>query len=176
MGPDELQAFLRRLDPDEVADFLGVADEDKRDEALLRLNEDRRKKVEFLLGFGPKSAGGLMNLDYVSVDVSRDIEGVAERVRKHEGKTGRIPTIFVTEDDELVGELPGQVLAMEDGSVDLRGHVCETSVVTYDTPEDEVVDVFRRNSGSCRGARRRQGNNGCHLRRRLPPRHRGPDG
>lgn len=149
MSPEELQPFLRNLDPDEAADVLGLADEDTREEALRRLNEDRRKKVEFLLEFGPESAGGLMHLNYVSVEKKRDLGAVAERVRRYEEQTGQVPTVFVTDEGDVVGELPGQVLAMADEeSVDIGEYVRETPVVTYDAPEGEVVDVFRRNPES----------------------------
>ena len=146
MTNEQLRQFVRRLDPDEVADVLGLADENTRADVLRRLDEDRREKVEFLLGFSPESAAGLMHLDYVTVGIDRDLDAIAQRVQRHEARTGRIPTILVTEDEELVGELPGQVLAMLDReSVDLRDHVNETPVVTYDTPDTAVVDVFREN-------------------------------
>jgi len=151
MSREELQGFLRRLDPDEVADVLGLIDEDRREEALRRLDEERREKVEFLLEFSPESAGGLMRLNYVTVDKRRNLDEVAERVRRYEEKTDEVPTIFVTDGEDIVGELPGQVLAMtgeDDEAVDIGEHVRGTPAVSYDTPEDDVVDVFRENPES----------------------------
>ena len=149
MDREQLRGFVRRLDPDEVADVLGLTDEDTRASVLRRLDEDRRERAEFLLEFSPESAAGLMHLDYVTVDVRRDLDEVARRVQRHEARTDRVPTIFVTDDEELLGELPGQVLAMADqGSIDLGDHVQETPVVGYDVPDTEVVDVFRENPES----------------------------
>jgi magnesium transporter len=149
MDREGLQRFVRRLDPDEVADVLVLADEETREAVLRRLDEDRRERTEFLLGFSPESAGGLMHLDYVTVGVDRDIEEVARRVERHEERTGRFPTVFVTEDEGLLGELPGQILAMVDREgVDLRDHVRETPAVGYDTSDEDVVDVFRANPES----------------------------
>ena len=145
----QLGRFVNRLDPDEVADVLGLADESRREAALRRLDEERRGKVEFLLGFAPESAAGLMRLNYVTVDVDRDLETVASRVQTHEERTGEFPTVLLTEGEELLGELPGQVLAMtHEGAVDLRDHVLELPVVAYDTPEASVVDVFREHPES----------------------------
>ncbi|WP_224448346.1 magnesium transporter [Haloprofundus salilacus] len=144
MDREQLRGFVRRLDPDEGADVLGFAGEETRSAVLKRLDEDRREKVEFLLGFSPESAAGLMHLDYVTVGVERGVDAIARRVQRFETQTGRIPTIFITEGGELLGELPGQVLAMGDGDVvDLRNHVRETPAVTYDTTDTDVVDVFR---------------------------------
>ena len=48
-----------------------------------------------------------------------------------------------------MGELPGQVLALTDlDSVDLHDHVHETPTVAYDTPDTDVIDVFRANPES----------------------------
>ncbi|MDT3434088.1 magnesium transporter [Haloarcula sp. 1CSR25-25] len=149
MDREQLQRFVRRLDPDEVADVLGLADEETRERVLQRLDDDRRQRAEFLLEFSPESAAGLMHLDYVTVDVDRSLADVARRVERHEERTGRFPKIFITDGDDLIGELPGQTLAMTDGdTVDLRDHVRATPSVRFDSPDTDVVDVFRANPES----------------------------
>jgi magnesium transporter len=141
---EQLQRFVRRLDPDEVADVLGLVDEGTREDVLRQLDEDRREKAEFLLEFDPETAAGLMHLDYVTVGVERSLEQVAARVQRYEERTGNVPTILVTEGEDLVGELPGQALAMGDrDEVDLRELVHETPAVSFDSPDTDVLDVFR---------------------------------
>jgi magnesium transporter len=144
MDAEGLRAFVRRLDPDEATDVLGFADRETREVVLRRLDEDRREKIEFLLEFSPESAAGHMHLDYVTVGSQRPISEVARRVRRHEDRTDRFPTIFVTDGDELVGELPGGTLALTDDE-DILDHVIETPAVRYDSPDTDVVDVFRSN-------------------------------
>lgn len=115
MDRSELEAFIDLLDPDEVTDVLGYADEETRATVLSTLATERREKIEFLLSFDPESAAGLMDLDFVTVDESRAFPEVTERVRRFEERTGRVPTIFVTDDDDdLPGELPGIGLSMAD--------------------------------------------------------------
>ena len=144
-----LRRFVRRLDPDEAADVLWLVDEETRESVLRGLDEDRRERTEFLLGFSPESAAGLMHLDYVTVSVDRGLSEVARRVQRHEERTGRFPHVFVTDGDDLLGELPGQTLAMIDREpVDLREHVHETPAVRYDTDDEEIIDVFRTNPES----------------------------
>jgi magnesium transporter len=145
MDREGLRAFVRRLDPDEATDVLGFADEETRRAVLRQLDEDRREKIEFLLGFGPETAAGLMHLDYVLVGTERTLADVARRVRRHEERTDRFPTVFVTDGDELLGELPRGVLALTDEDVDLLDHVVETPTVRYDSPDTDVVEVFRAN-------------------------------
>ncbi|MEF8782324.1 MAG: magnesium transporter [Haloarculaceae archaeon] len=149
MSDEQLRAFVRRLDPDEATDVLGYADEDTRETVLRRLDEDRRERIEFLLAFSPESAAGMMHLDYVTVDADRSFEEIAARVRRHEERTGRFPVVFVTDGEDLLGELPGHTLAMsERESVDIRDYVRETPSVRYDRPDTEVLEVFRANPES----------------------------
>jgi magnesium transporter len=148
LDDDQLREFVRLLDPAEVADVLGFADEERRADVLAELGEHRRKKAAYLLEFSPESAAGLMHLDYITVGVDRSLEEVARRVQRHEEQIGRVPTIFVTDDDGLLGELPGQVLAMTGADVNLRDHVTDTPTVAFDSDDSDVVDVFRGNPES----------------------------
>ncbi|WP_336327652.1 magnesium transporter [Halovenus sp. HT40] len=149
MNTDQLQSFVRRLDPDELTDVLALAPEDRREQVLRQLDQTRREKVEYLLGFEAESAAGLMRLNYITIDIERGLDTVAERVRKHEAKTGEVPTILVTDNGDLAGQLPGQVLAMADGKpVDLAEHIRAIPSVPYNAPDTTVADVFRDNPES----------------------------
>jgi magnesium transporter len=147
MSRSELEAFTDRLDPDEVTDVLGYADAETREAVLGTLDAERREKIDFLLSFDPESAAGVMTLDYVTVDAGRSFSEVTERVRRFEERTGQVPTIFVTDGDELLGELPGAALSVADASSEsITDHVRETPSVRYDRDDEEVLEVFRRNS------------------------------
>ncbi|WP_207592564.1 magnesium transporter [Halomontanus rarus] len=152
----QLREFVRRLDPDEATDVLLLADEETRETVLRRLDDDRREKVAFLLEFSPESAAGMMHLDYVTVERDRSLEEVARRVRRYEDRTDRYPTIFVTDDGELLGELPAATLATAEfeGAWDadsetvseyVADHIAETPTVRYDSTETDVLEVFRTN-------------------------------
>lgn len=147
MGRSQLERFTDRLDPDEVTDVLGYADAETREAVLATLDAERREKIDFLLSFDPESAAGLMNLDYVTVDRSRGFDEVAERVRRFEERTGRVPTILVTDADGLLGELPGAALSVAAPETErIADHIEETPSIRYDRDDEEVLAAFRRNS------------------------------
>lgn len=149
MNVDQLHRFIRGLDPDEAADVLAFSTDDIRDEILQRVDADRRQKIEYLLEFSPETAAGLMHLDYVTVEVDQGIDDIERRVQRYEAQSDQMPTIFVTDDEELVGELPGQTLALSsDDVLDLRDHIVPTPTVRYDTPDSDVVETFRENPES----------------------------
>ncbi|WP_281196024.1 magnesium transporter [Halorubrum sp. F4] len=146
MSRSELETFIDRLDPDEVTDVLGYTDEETREALLATLDSERREKIDFLLSFNPESAAGVMSLDYVTVDETRDFPDVVERVRRFEERTGQVPTIFVTADGELQGELPGAALSVaDDETAKLGDYVQETPHVRYDRDDEEVLEVFKQN-------------------------------
>jgi len=145
MSRPQLEQFTDRLDPDEVTDGLGYATEETREALLATLEDARREKVEFLLSFSPESAAGLMNLDYITVDAATGFDEVTARVRRFEARTGRVPTIFVIRGGELLGELPGVALSMADADDALTEFLEETPSVRYDSDDEAVLEVFRRN-------------------------------
>lgn len=147
MSRSQLKTFIQRLDSDEVTDVLGYADEETREAVLSTLDSERREKIAFLLSFDRESAAGLMSLDFVTVSVDRTFPDVIERVRRFEERTGQVPTIFVTdEEDELLGELPGATLSVADSESEaILDYVTETPHIRYDRDDEAVLDVFQQN-------------------------------
>lgn len=149
MSQDQLDQFIRRIDPDEATDVLQLADEKTQTVSLQRLDEDRRERIGFLLDFDPESAAGMMNLNYITLDAGSSFGAVAQRVRRYEERIGRFPTIFITDGDELLGELPSQALAMADReSVEVTDHIHEIPTIGYDRPDTDALEVFRANPES----------------------------
>jgi magnesium transporter len=146
LSRDQLRTFVRRLDPDEATDVLGYAGEETREAVLSALRSDRREKIDFLLSFDPESAAGVMDTDYVTVEADRGFAAVVERVRRFEDRTGRVPTILVTDAGRLLGELPGATLSVgERREEELADQVQEIPQVRYDREDEKVLEVFRTN-------------------------------
>ena len=103
MDRQEIRQFVRRLDPDDATDVIGLLDGETQEAVLSQLDTDRRERIEFLLKFSPDSAAGMMDLDYVTVDKDQGFEEVARLVRRYEARTGRFPTVLVTDGDEVLG-------------------------------------------------------------------------
>jgi len=95
---------------------------------------------------------------------------VAERVRRFEERTGRVPTIFVTDREEFLGELPGTALSVADPETErITDHLRETPSVRYDRADEEVLAVFpSEQRADRRGARRGRRHPRCDSRERPP--------
>jgi magnesium transporter len=145
MTREQLESFIHGLDPDEVTDVLGYADADTRESVLQTLDSRRREKIDFLLSFNPESAAGLMDLEFITVDSDSAFQTVVERVRRFEDRTGRLPTILVTDPDGLLGELPGTALSVAGDEESLTEYVKPIPQVRYDREDEDVLEVFRLN-------------------------------
>ena len=141
---DEIVNLLHYLDPDEVTDLLQNLDAHRRRKILRKLSEDIKEKVEFLLKFNPKTAAGVMSLDYIEISKNLTFEKISKIIQKHEKRTGKFPAMLVVEDGFLVGELAGYVLALHKGKEKISNYVKKIPHIKYNLDQSEVVEIFRR--------------------------------
>lgn len=141
---EEIIKLLHYLDPDKATDLLQCIDKHRRKNVTKRLSDDKRGKVEFLLRFNPKTAAGIMSLDYVEVEKKATIREVSKTIQEHEKRTGRFPTILIVEDGFFIGELPGHSIAMRKGDDKVGRHIKNIPKIRYDIDENEVIRIFRR--------------------------------
>lgn len=70
MADDEVAALLGRMRADDAADAIADLRQSRRRRVLELMPGPQRTKVITLMGFNPDSAGGLMNVDFVSCAAS----------------------------------------------------------------------------------------------------------
>lgn len=73
MPDDEVAALLSRMRADDAADAIADLRQSRRRRVLDLMPAPQRTKVITLLGFNPESAGGLMNVDFVSCDADTTV-------------------------------------------------------------------------------------------------------
>ena len=75
MDPEEIQAASEQLDLDDLADFVQSLPEKLNREVLRGMRVQDRQRLETVLSYPEDSAGGLMNLDTITVreDVTLDV-------------------------------------------------------------------------------------------------------
>jgi CBS domain-containing protein len=77
----EIAGVLARMRADDAADAIADLPQDRREPVLDLLPAGQRTKVTALLGYNPTSAGGLMNLDFLTLPRDTPVAAVLERVR-----------------------------------------------------------------------------------------------
>lgn len=140
----KLTELVDYLDPDETINLLQNINDRRRKKIIKQLSKDIKEKVEFLLKFNPKTAAGIMSLDYIEVDKNLTFEEISKIILKHEKKTGKFPCILVVEDGFLIGELLGHVLALHKGKEKINKYIKKVPHIKYDRDENEVIETFKK--------------------------------
>ena len=98
--------IIEHLDPNDATDILQRLPNSLRDGLLEKIDSNIKKELSALLKFEPDTAAGIMSLDYVQVEADMTMTEISEKVKVHEQRTGRVPTVIVLDDGKLIGHLP----------------------------------------------------------------------
>jgi len=144
LNDKEIVELIDYLDPDEATDLLQSVDVKRRKKLLKKLGKEIKEKVEFLLKFDPRTAAGMMNLDYIEVNKNTTFEQLSKIIQKHEKKTGKFPTTLVVDEGFLIGELPLHVLAIAKRKEQISKYLKKITSIKYDKDESEIVAIFKK--------------------------------
>jgi magnesium transporter len=104
---EDVLVMFKYLDPDEVTDFLQHLPDSKHLKVTKKLDENLKDKVEYLLKFDPKSAAGLMSLDYVIIHKNSKTKVLYDKLKKAFNRGKRTPTVLVRDkENHLLGYIP----------------------------------------------------------------------
>ena len=141
---DEITLILHHLDPDKSTDVLQILNNKRMDQIIKKLNANIKSKVEFLLKFNPKTAAGIMNLDYVLINKKLPIKEISKTIQIHEERTGKFPTILIEEGGILLGELPGHSVTLHKNK-DISRYIKKLPTINYNSDEKDVISIFKKN-------------------------------
>ena len=144
MGTDELIAAAEGMEVDDLADLLGDLPETVTQEVLQSLDKQDHERLKQVLAYDEESAGGMMNVDVVTVRPDVTLEVVARYLRV----VGEIPdgtdSIFVvSRDNTYIGSLFLSRLLTQDPD-DMVANVMSTDLIPIPahTPSNQVVWEF----------------------------------
>jgi magnesium transporter len=142
MDPAELAAAAESLDIDDLADFVQSLPGKVTDEVLQRMDSQDRQRVQTVLSYPEDSAGGLMDIDMITVreDVTLDV------VLRYLRKRGQMPRhtdriIIVDRFGYYQGVLPIRRLLTKDP---------DTTVAEHKRTDVDVINVAEKDSNVAR--------------------------
>lgn len=144
MESHELVAAAETLAPDDLADLLPEMPEDVIQQILQNLDEQHRERLEAVLPYPEDTAGGLMNVDTITIraDISLDV------VIRYLRFIGKLPEttdnlVVVDREGKYLGLLPLTTLLTENPAASV-GKVMFRDVdgISADTPAQEVATLF----------------------------------
>lgn len=146
MDPEELVAATAGLDTDDLADILQDLPDIVIHRVLQSMGEQDRIRLEAVLSYPEDTAGGLMNIDTITVRPNVTLDVVLRYLRIR----GEIPEmtdhlIVVNRADKYIGLLAINDLLTQDPEL-VVGRVMTRDVepITANTPASEVASLFEQ--------------------------------
>ena len=144
MGTDELIAATEGMELDDLADLLADLPEAVTKEVLQSLDKQDHERLQQVLAYDEESAGGLMNIDVVTVRPDVTLEVVARYLRVVGEIADGTDSIFVvSRDNTYIGSLFLSRLLTNDPD-DMVAKVMSTDLmpIPAHTPSNQVVWEF----------------------------------
>ncbi|MEN8170247.1 MAG: magnesium transporter [Pseudomonadota bacterium] len=144
MESHELVAAASKLAPDDLADLLPEMPEDVTTQLLQNMDQQHRERLEAVRHYDEDSAGGLMNVDTITIraDISLDV------VLRYLRRLGELPestdSLMVTNrDGYYLGLLPLTLLLTHDPTQTVEELMSSDSeVLVANNPAQEVATLF----------------------------------
>jgi len=146
LKPDQLTEAIEEMASDDAADVLADLPEPLARDLIEALPEEDRHEVETLLKYPEDSAGGLMQVELVSVPENATVDQTIEAVRANAEEVSTFHFVYVVDDEHrLVGvlNLGALLLAPADQVI---GELVKRNVhvVNPEVDQENVAQMFQR--------------------------------
>jgi len=136
--------MLQYMDEDDAADVLQQLAPERQEAVLARVRTDKQAKIEHLFRFGPETAGGLMDLNFVIIRSDFTFAEVAEKIQKHVDREQRVPLILVADErGRLLGYLSYKDLIVNPPTAPVTKLIKPMPTVPYHSDQEDVVRAAR---------------------------------
>lgn len=147
MTPAEIAEVVEEMHSDDAADVVSELEEGKAGEVVRLLEEEDRREIATLLAYPEDVAGGIMQLEVVSVRDDRTVQRAIEKIRMafHDVQDDFYYVYVVDGAGKLVGRLSLPRLVLSGGDERVRDLMDkDIASVTADTDQEEVARIFRK--------------------------------
>ena len=144
MDAEELIAATEGMEVDDLADLIGDLPETLNERVLRSMDAQDRDRLTAVMAYEDDSAGGLMNLDAVTVRADVTLEVVLRYLRMRGDLPARTDQLFVVNrNDKYRGAIDITRLLTEDPEKTV-GEVMDSSIegIAPETPAREVAKLF----------------------------------
>lgn len=143
---EKLSTLVDKMDSDDAADIISELPDDIAQSVLEQIPDEISEDVKELLLYDEDTAGGIMALEFVSVNNKSTVNQTIKAIRKFRKKMKTVHTIWVTDDNEkLLGSVSLTDLVLAKGKTLISKIVNkEIKYVYTDMDQEEVAIFFRK--------------------------------
>lgn len=146
MDSEAVLAATEGLNIDDTADMLQRLPDTVTSEVLQLMDQQDRQRLEAVLSYPEDTAGGIMDMDVITVRAKTPLDVVLRYLRRHEELPDMTDNLFVVNRaDEFIGMLPIRKILVSDPNIIVR-EIMSTDIqpIPADMPDDEVAKLFER--------------------------------
>jgi magnesium transporter len=145
LSEEDLVSAIEKMNPDDVADIFLVFKEEKRQALLSRLSKAQRLSVSRLLGFEPRTAGGIMTTDFLALSEEITSAQAIDLIKKQERRAEILYIYVVDNYQQLVGVVSFRQLVLAKGSQKLSELMEKDPIsVSLDQNQEEASSMIAK--------------------------------
>jgi magnesium transporter len=146
LKPDQLAGALEEMASDDAADVIADLPDDVAADVIEALPREDRREVETLLAYPEDTAGGLMQMELVSIPERATVGEVIDKIRAEREEVGEVFFVYVIDDDgKLVGVLNLGALLLSSNDRPIHDLIkTKIHAVTPDEDQERVARLFKR--------------------------------
>lgn len=146
MHPDEVASAIEGLDANDAVDLLQDLPEERVDEVLASMDAQHRQRLQAVLAYDEDTAGGLMDVDTLTVRADVSLETVLRYLRVYGSMPDKTDSLIVVDrDNRFQGMLPLVALLTQDPKSRVESFmVDEAGGIPASTPSGEVARLFEQ--------------------------------
>lgn len=144
LNAKEIVEIIEFLDPVKASKIIRNLSAHKKSHVLKKLDENVRGRISLLLKFNHDSAGSIIDFNYIEADKTHTIKDITKTLHSHEKKTGKIPTILITDKGYLEGELPINHLITSKKNTKLPKLIKKIPHINCNENEEKVLNIFKK--------------------------------
>lgn len=142
----EISELVEEMDSDDAADIISDLPEDVADRVLDQVTDEVSDEVKELLIYEEDTAGGIMALEFVSVQENSTVTEAIEAIRIAKEEMDAIYSIWVVDkNNRLIGSVSLPDLVLAHGKTNMQ-KIMNTDLhwVSTDVDQEDVAIMFRK--------------------------------
>ncbi len=145
VSEQRLSTMVDKMDSDDAADIISELPDDVAQSVLEQIPDEISEDVKELLLYDEDTAGGIMALEFVSVNNKSTVNQTIKTIRRVRKKIRTVHTIWVTDEDEkLLGSVSLTDLVLAKGKTLISKIVNKDIKYVYTDMDQEEVAIFFR--------------------------------
>jgi len=146
LDDQRLTHVLNELNSDDAADIFTHLPEERAENIIGLVKPEVSEELQRLVGYKTDTAGGIMALEFVSVNANSDIREAIESIREKREEVEKLYYVWVVDDDgKLVGVVSMKDLLLEPIDTKIKD-IMNSDIISVDadTDQEEVAKIIKQ--------------------------------